>query len=108
MQRLLRTALILICALIPAGQAFADPPQSRSAAKRLINRVCDLIETQAEQNGLPKDFFARLIWKESRFDPNAVSPVGAEGIAQFMPGTAKLRGLADPFDIGQAIPASAK
>ncbi|TIP53605.1 MAG: lytic transglycosylase domain-containing protein, partial [Mesorhizobium sp.] len=68
----------------------------------------DLIEAQAQQNGLPKDFFARLIWKESRFDPNAVSPVGAEGIAQFMPGTAKMRGLANPFDIEQALPASAK
>ncbi|MBN9550095.1 MAG: lytic transglycosylase domain-containing protein [Alphaproteobacteria bacterium] len=103
-----RATLILACALILAGQAFADPPQSRSAAKRLINRVCDLIETQAQQNGLPKDFFARLIGKESRFDPNAVSPVGAEGIAQFMPGTAKMRGLANSFDIEQAIPASAK
>jgi transglycosylase-like protein with SLT domain/sporulation related protein len=39
--------------------------------------------------------------------PGAVSPVGAQGIAQFMPGTAAMRGLADPFDPGQAIPASA-
>ncbi|MGB7430995.1 MAG: lytic transglycosylase domain-containing protein, partial [Ahrensia sp.] len=53
-------------------------------------------------------FFARLIWKESRFDALAVSPVGAQGIAQFMPGTAVLRGLADSFDITQAIPASAE
>ncbi|WP_292304420.1 lytic transglycosylase domain-containing protein, partial [Mesorhizobium sp.] len=106
MRRLLKATLFLLLGLNSAGQALADPPQS--AAKRLISRVCDLIETQAEQNRLPKDFFARLIWKESRFDPNAVSPVGAEGIAQFMPGTAKLRGLADPFDIEQAIPASAK
>ncbi|TPI81072.1 lytic transglycosylase domain-containing protein [Mesorhizobium sp. B2-8-9] len=108
MRRFLKATLLLFFVLIPATHAFADPPQSKSAAKRLISRVCDLIETQAQQNGLPKDFFARLIWKESRFDPGAVSPVGAEGIAQFMPGTAKMRGLADPFDIGQAIPASAK
>ncbi|MBZ9818732.1 lytic transglycosylase domain-containing protein [Mesorhizobium sp. CA4] len=108
MQRFVKMTLLLACTLIAAGPALADPPQSKSAAKRLINRVCDLIETQAQQNGLPKDFFARLIWKESRFDPNAVSPVGAEGIAQFMPGTAKMRGLANSFDIGQAIPASAK
>ena len=92
--------------LLWSNAAQADPPQS--AAKRLIGRVCDLIETHADQNGLPRDFFARLIWKESRFDPNAVSPVGAEGIAQFMPGTAKMRGLANSFDIAQAIPASAK
>ena len=60
------------------------------------------------RHGLPRDFFARLIWKESRFDPDAVSPAGAEGIAQFMPGTAAMRGLDDTFDIDQAIPASAK
>lgn len=90
-----------------SGVAHADPPHTHSARERLIGRVCDLIATQADRTGLPKDFFARLIWKESRFDPNAVSPAGAEGIAQFMPGTAKLRGLADPFDIGEAIPVSA-
>lgn len=106
MQRFLTVTLALLCTLGWATAVQADPPQS--AAKRLIGRVCDLIETQADQNGLPRDFFARLIWKESRFDPNAVSPVGAEGIAQFMPGTAKMRGLANSFDIAQAIPASAK
>jgi hypothetical protein len=92
--------------VLSSSTAYADPP--RTAKQRLISRVCDLIEVHADQNGLPKDFFARLIWKESRFDPNAISPVGAEGIAQFMPGTAKMRGLANAFDIDQAIPASAK
>jgi hypothetical protein len=106
MRRFLRVTLVSICGLGWATAVRADPPQP--AAKRLIGRVCDLIEAHADQNGLPKDFFARLIWKESRFDPNAVSPVGAEGIAQFMPGTAKMRGLANSFDIDQAIPASAK
>ncbi len=106
MRRFLRVTLVLLCGLAWATAVRADPPQS--AAKRLIGRVCDLIEAHADQNGLPRDFFARLIWKESRFDPNAVSPVGAEGIAQFMPGTAKMRGLANSFDIDQAIPASAK
>ena len=56
---------------------------------------------------MPPDYFARLIWKESRFDPRALSPVGAQGIAQFMPATARLRGLANPWDPRQAIPASA-
>ena len=52
-------------------------------------------------------FFTRLIWKESRFRSEAVSPKGAQGIAQFMPGTAAERGLEDPFDVTTAIPASA-
>ena len=69
--------------------------------------VCDGIATAAERHDLPPEFLARLIWTESRFDPGAVSPKGAQGVAQFMPGTAKLRGLADPFDPAQAIPASA-
>ncbi|ESX68799.1 MULTISPECIES: lytic transglycosylase domain-containing protein [unclassified Mesorhizobium] len=106
MRRLLGATLVVICWLGWATAVQADPP--RPAKQKLIDRVCDLIETHADQNGLPRDFFARLIWKESRFDPNAVSPVGAEGIAQFMPGTAKMRGLANSFDIEQAIPASAK
>ena len=44
---------------------------------------------------------------ESNFNPFAVSPVGAQGIAQFMPGTAASYGLADPFDPVAAIEAQA-
>lgn len=70
-------------------------------------RICTLISDAAGSHGLPEDFFARLIWKESRFDIRALSPVGAQGVAQFMPATAKARGLKDPWDPRQAIPASA-
>ena len=100
---LLITALALARSI---GHAAADPAAPRAADKS-IDHICDLIAREADANDLPRAFFARLIWKESRFDANAVSPVGAEGIAQFMPGTAKLRGLADPFDLDQALPASA-
>lgn len=89
-------------------KAAPEKPKEKPFDKTAhLERVCTLIRENADKHGLPRDFFARLIWKESRFDPNAVSPVGAEGIAQFMPGTAKIRGLADSFDMGQAIPASA-
>jgi hypothetical protein len=96
---------VTLAACAPAG---AEPSSALGPPPVTIDRVCDLIEIHAERNNLPKDFFARLIWKESRFDPNAVSPAGAEGIAQFMPGTAALRGLDDSFDIEKAIPASAR
>ncbi|MGU3575801.1 lytic transglycosylase domain-containing protein [Brucellaceae bacterium C25G] len=72
-----------------------------------IEQICVLLEDAASKHSIPTGFFARLIWKESRFDHLAVSPVGAQGIAQFMPATAKERGLDDPFDYEQAIPASA-
>ena len=59
------------------------------------------------ENALDANFFARLLWKESLFDAAAVSPAGAQGIAQFMPGTAKLRGLSDAFNPAEALYASA-
>jgi hypothetical protein len=70
--------------------------------------VCRTIETAAVRNGLDPHFFARLVWKESLFDAAAVSPAGAQGIAQFMPGTAALRGLDDPFNPAEALMAAAE
>lgn len=96
------TGVGLILLPIVSFPALAD-----SREQPLVHRICALVALHADQNGLPRDFLARLIWKESRFNPNAVSPMGAEGIAQFIPTTAAMRGLDDPFDIEQAIPASA-
>jgi hypothetical protein len=99
--------------------ALEPPPPPRASAERCaadgtcirhstyVADVCAVIETAARQNRLDPGFFARLIWKESLFDAAAVSPAGAQGIAQFMPGTADLRGLADPFDPVEALFASA-
>src|SRR3984957_10655202 len=82
-------------------------PASTSAS------ICLMVESAAQAHGLPFEFFARLIWQESRFKPNAVGPMTrrgqrAEGIAQFMPGTASERGLFDPFDPVSALPKSAE
>ena len=66
------------------------------------------IGSAAAANGLPPSLLAALLRAESGFDPRAVSPAGALGIAQFMPGTAAGMGLRDPFDPAQAIPAAAR
>lgn len=71
-------------------------------------RLCTLIADAAAAHELPPEFLARLIWQESRFDIAALSPVGAEGVAQFMPGTAALRGLENSWDPRMAIPESAR
>ena len=75
--------------------------------------MCLMIESAARAQGLPLEFFARVIWQESRFQSDAVGPVTrngqrAQGIAQFMPGTANERRLLDPFDPVQALPKSAE
>src|SRR5262249_17218537 len=69
--------------------------------------ICRAIEQNAAQNELPVEFFARVIWQESRFNARAVSLKGAMGIAQFMPRTADFRGVADPFDPIEALKGSA-
>jgi soluble lytic murein transglycosylase-like protein len=124
--------LVLIAAL--AGAAGAEPvPLARTAAlalpeasaptagerrctasgavcitlARYVPDVCRAIEGAARRHGLDPHFLARLIWQESRFDAGAVSPAGAQGIAQFMPGTAALRGLGDAFNPAEALEASA-
>ncbi len=67
-----------------------------------------MIESAAAAYRLPPSFLTRLIWRESSFRARVVSPAGAQGIAQFMPGTAAERGLIDPFDPEQAIPKAAE
>jgi hypothetical protein len=83
-----------------AGLVAAGP-------KPFVEIVCPLMQQQTEERGLPPMPFVRLIWRESRFNPNAVSPKGAQGIAQFMPGTAADRGLDNPFEPKSAIQHSA-
>ena len=92
----------------PAGAAPEPPPTVAGAQTETVEQaLCRLIEGAARSHKLPVGFFTRLIWQESSFRTGVVSPAGAQGVAQFMPGTARERGLADPFDPEQAIPASA-
>lgn len=101
-------ALVLLpCAAGAEGKEPPPFPKTEEERKTFAATVCDEISARATEHAIPESFMARLIWKESLFDPGAVSPKGAQGLAQFMPGTAKLRGLDDPFDPRQALAASA-
>jgi soluble lytic murein transglycosylase-like protein len=50
------------------------------------------------RHGLPYGLLDALIWTESRYNPLAVSPAGAAGLGQLMPGTARELGVANRFD----------
>jgi hypothetical protein len=87
---------------------LAEPPGVRAATPRpSVDTICRTLAEAAAANDLPHEFFVRLIWQESRFDPMAVSPAGARGIAQFMPATAAMRGLTNAFEPLQALRESA-
>jgi len=96
----------------PAAAPNAGAPPSQAAAPvphpPTPDDVCRALEQDAAENELPVEFFARVIWQESRFNARAVSNKGAQGIAQFMPATADYRGLLDPFDPIEALKNSAR
>ena len=111
--------LITLLLVLPAtaqeapGDAPPPAPDKPAAVGDTQQSICLLLESAARANGLPVEFFARVIWQESRFRADAVGPVTrsgkrALGIAQFMPGTAAERNLLNPFDPIQALPKSAE
>jgi len=107
--------LSVIAAWLIGASAAAQEDDSANTSLRsdTATSICLMAEAAATANGLPFEFFARLIWQESRFRPEAVGPVTrsgarARGIAQFMPRTASERGLLDPHDPVQALPKSAE
>jgi len=87
--------------------AFLSQPVAARAEPPSVDEICRTLAQAAADNNLPEEFFTRLIWQESRFDPAAVSPKGAQGIAQFMPATGTLRGLVNAFEPLQALRESA-
>jgi Transglycosylase SLT domain/SPOR domain len=100
---------------IPLDENQGEPQKPPETTRDTDTReaMCLMIESAAKAQDLPLEFFARVIWQESRFQSDALGPVTrsgqrAQGIAQFMPGTANERRLLDPFDPVQALPKSAE
>ena len=111
-------ALLLTATGLTAQEAAETTKRASIADKGETSRevqqsTCLLLESAAHANGLPVEFFVRLIWRESRFRPTAVGPSTrsgkhALGIAQFMPTTAAERSLLDPFNPIEALPKAAE
>lgn len=80
---------------------------SRWSEDKIPPEYLPAIRAAESANALPRNLLARLLWQESRYRPRAVSPAGAQGIAQFMPETAREFGI-DPLDPAQAIPAAGR
>jgi hypothetical protein len=89
-------------------EAEENQQQELSSSPAAPGSLCEALAKVAASHDLPADFFTRLIWQESHFTADAVSRAGAQGIAQFMPATARLRRLEDPFNPLEAIAKSAQ
>ncbi len=107
-QRSILRALAFLV-LFYGGPALAELEGAVAGkAESIETSVCRLTESSARTQGLPVASLTRLIWRESSFRADVISPAGAQGVAQFTPRTAEERDLADPFDPEKAIPKAAE
>lgn len=87
----------------------ADPAEGHPSLPGFVPaRFAGDIANAAMRWNVSANLLAAQLYAESGFNPFAVSPVGAQGIAQFMPRTAEGLGLSNPFDARAAIDAQAR
>ena len=90
------------------GRPAAGVRGGRSSIPGFVpERFREPIARAAQRWNVGAALLSAQIYAESNFNPFARSPAGAQGIAQFMPGTAVAYGLRDPFDAAAAIDAQA-
>jgi soluble lytic murein transglycosylase-like protein len=100
------------------GSTFLDTSSGADFRVGEFPTWAQLIASTEAAQGIPQDVLARLLWKESRYRADIIngttqSPVGAAGIAQFMPDTATQYGLMTGgidgrLDPKRAIPAAGR
>jgi soluble lytic murein transglycosylase-like protein len=84
------------------GEAISDPPPPPPITTA-APPFRDEIDAAADGAGLDRKLLRAVVAVESGFHPRAVSPAGAAGLTQLMPGTAAELGVADPFDPAQSL-----
>ncbi len=92
--------------ILPEGGVAATGAVSSSVSG--ATPYADLFARASQKHGVPADLLVAVARQESSFNPRAVSPAGAQGIMQLMPGTAAGLGVKNSFDPAQAIDGAAK
>lgn len=85
------------------GQPLPLPQVQPGTPPAADSPLSSLIDRSAQQHGVDPGLVRLVVQKESNFNPQAVSPKGAMGLMQLMPGTAALLGVQDPFNPAQNI-----
>lgn len=87
-----------------APKLGATPIQADTSS----GKFSDLIHFASEKYGVDSGLISKMITTESAFNPKAVSPRGAKGVMQLMPGTARDMGVEDPYNPKQNIEGGVK
>jgi soluble lytic murein transglycosylase-like protein len=91
----------------PQPEAVAAPESSATGVAPAPRTPLELADAAADRYGLPRELVRSVMAAESGFQPLAVSPKGAIGLMQLMPGTAQVLG-ADPYDPAQNVDAGTR
>lgn len=95
------------------GTSFIRSTTNKSSLRGTANahydsKFSDLVKAASQKYGVDEDLINGVIKAESGFNPRAQSPVGAKGLMQLMPATAKHLGVTDVFDPAQNIEGGVK
>src|SRR5438270_10766888 len=99
-------ATCCLCSVL-AGSKFFMQRGGTYTTSQQVSPYIAIARQDAINAGIPADLFVRQIDRESGFDPHALSPSGAEGIAQFMSKTAAKLGI-DPWNPVEALKGAAQ
>ena len=100
-----RIALLVLVASTFTVPSFAAPKSLAVSAFPLPvpQYLAGVITEAAKKYDVDPNLVAAMAFRESRFDPKAVSRIGAQGVMQLMPKTARSLGVQDSFDARQNV-----
>jgi multidrug efflux pump subunit AcrA (membrane-fusion protein) len=102
-EQIRRLELANLSVLMPVGGMFVGVPDWAGRLPTSGQPYSALIASAAATQGVDGRLLAALTWSESAFRPNAVSRVGAAGMTQLMPGTARGLGLRVDGSVEQRV-----
>jgi soluble lytic murein transglycosylase-like protein len=95
--------------IVPADSAVGSTNvDARVSSTSSSVPFANLFQAASAKYGVPAALLSAVAKQESGYDPKAVSPVGAQGLMQLMPGTARGLGVTDAFDPAQAVDGAAR